>query len=118
MNDSRVIWPENLLESFSVEEVTHNLFVFISSNPVLLCEGARGLAHLGVIRAMHEHNIPIDCIGGTSQGTFSSILCFSADVGCYCRFFYGCDSCVVAHATEGRTACAFGRYFLLFVPIF
>jgi len=29
--------------------------------------GARGLAHLGVIRSMNEQGIPIDCIGGTSQ---------------------------------------------------
>lgn len=36
--------------------------------------GARGLAHLGLIKAMHEHNIPIDCIGGTSQGSFMAAL--------------------------------------------
>ena len=30
--------------------------------------GARGLAHVGVIRAIHEVGIPIDAIGGTSMG--------------------------------------------------
>ena len=30
--------------------------------------GARGLAHVGVIRALHEVGIPIDAIGGTSMG--------------------------------------------------
>lgn len=30
--------------------------------------GARGLAHLGVIRALREAGIPIDAVGGTSQG--------------------------------------------------
>jgi NTE family protein len=30
--------------------------------------GARGFAHLGVLRALHEHGIEIDCIGGTSIG--------------------------------------------------
>ncbi len=30
--------------------------------------GARGFAHIGVIRALHEAGIPIDAIGGTSVG--------------------------------------------------
>jgi len=30
--------------------------------------GARGFAHLGVIKALHERNIPIDFVGGTSIG--------------------------------------------------
>jgi NTE family protein/lysophospholipid hydrolase len=30
--------------------------------------GARGLAHIGVIRAMREAGVPIDLIGGTSMG--------------------------------------------------
>ena len=30
--------------------------------------GARAFAHLGVIRALREHGIPIDAVGGTSQG--------------------------------------------------
>jgi predicted acylesterase/phospholipase RssA len=30
--------------------------------------GARGFAHLGVIRALREAGIPIDAVGGTSQG--------------------------------------------------
>lgn len=29
---------------------------------------ARGLAHIGVLKAIEEYNIPIDCIGGTSMG--------------------------------------------------
>ncbi|KAK9367462.1 hypothetical protein V1509DRAFT_626721 [Lipomyces kononenkoae] len=32
--------------------------------------GARGLAHLGVIRALEEAGIPIDIVGGTSIGSF------------------------------------------------
>jgi len=32
--------------------------------------GARGLSHLGVIRALEERGIPIDHIGGTSIGSF------------------------------------------------
>lgn len=30
--------------------------------------GARGLAHIGVLRAMHELGIPVDEVGGTSMG--------------------------------------------------
>ena len=30
---------------------------------------ARGLAHIGVLRALAENNIPIDCIAGTSAGS-------------------------------------------------
>jgi len=32
--------------------------------------GARGMAHLGLIRALEEYGIPIDHIGGTSIGAF------------------------------------------------
>ena len=35
---------------------------------VLSGGGARGFAHIGVIRALRERNIPIDYIGGTSMG--------------------------------------------------
>jgi len=30
--------------------------------------GARGIAHIGVLRALEENNIPIDCIAGSSFG--------------------------------------------------
>ncbi|XP_052766241.1 patatin-like phospholipase domain-containing protein 7 isoform X3 [Mya arenaria] len=32
--------------------------------------GARGIAHLGIIRAMQDAHIPIDIVGGTSIGSF------------------------------------------------
>ncbi len=35
---------------------------------VLSGGGARGFAHLGVVRALREHGIPIDRVGGTSMG--------------------------------------------------
>ena len=37
---------------------------------VLAGGGARGMAHLGVWRAIKELEIPVDCIGGTSMGAF------------------------------------------------
>ncbi|KAI9845568.1 MAG: phosphatidylcholine and lysophosphatidylcholine phospholipase [Sclerophora amabilis] len=36
--------------------------------------GARGIAHVGVIRALEESGIPIDIIGGTSIGSFIGAL--------------------------------------------
>jgi lysophospholipid hydrolase len=36
--------------------------------------GARGAAHLGIIKALHEANIPIDMIGGVSIGAFMGAL--------------------------------------------
>jgi predicted acylesterase/phospholipase RssA/CRP-like cAMP-binding protein len=36
--------------------------------------GARGLAHLGVIRSLEERGVPIDLVGGTSQGSFMAAL--------------------------------------------
>lgn len=35
---------------------------------VLSGGGAKGIAHIGVIRALEEHNIPIDYVAGTSMG--------------------------------------------------
>jgi NTE family protein len=35
---------------------------------VLSGGGARGFAHLGVVRALREHGVPIDRVGGTSMG--------------------------------------------------
>lgn len=32
--------------------------------------GAKGYAHVGVLRALEEENIPIDVVGGTSMGAF------------------------------------------------
>ncbi|KAH7050359.1 lysophospholipase NTE1 [Macrophomina phaseolina] len=43
--------------------------------------GARGLAHIGVIRAMEEAGIPIDIVGGTSIGSFvGALYAWDADV--------------------------------------
>ena len=51
---------------------TCSLFGAEKSRPtigvVLSGGGARGIAHIGVLRALEEYNIPIDFIGGTSFG--------------------------------------------------
>ncbi|KAI5159730.1 lysophospholipid hydrolase [Nematocida ausubeli] len=36
--------------------------------------GARGIAHIGIIEALEEANIPIDAVGGTSMGAFVGAL--------------------------------------------
>jgi NTE family protein len=41
---------------------------------VLAGGGARGLAHLGIYRALREHGIEIDCVGGTSMGAVMATL--------------------------------------------
>ena len=41
--------------------------------------GARGFAHLGVIRALHEAGVPIDAIGGTSMG---AVIAAQYAMGC------------------------------------
>ena len=50
---SNLIWTENTRPTVGV---------------VLSGGGARGIAHIGVLRALEEYNIPIDFIGGTSFG--------------------------------------------------
>jgi len=32
--------------------------------------GARGFAHVGVLNALQDHEIPLDCVAGTSAGSF------------------------------------------------
>lgn len=36
--------------------------------------GVKGAAHIGVVKALLENNIPIDAIGGTSAGAIVSVL--------------------------------------------
>lgn len=36
--------------------------------------GARGFAHLGALRALQEHGVPVDFVGGTSMGAVMSAL--------------------------------------------
>lgn len=43
--------------------------------------GARGIAHVGIIKAMEEAGIPIDIVGGTSIGSFiGALYAWDADV--------------------------------------
>ncbi|MBS0326877.1 MAG: patatin-like phospholipase family protein [Proteobacteria bacterium] len=46
---------------------------------VLSGGGARGYAHLGVLRVLEEHRIPVDCIAATSMGAVIGGLYASGD---------------------------------------
>ncbi len=38
-------------------------------------DGARGSAHLGVVRALEEAGVPVDAVGGTSIGAVAAFMC-------------------------------------------
>jgi len=76
--------------------------------------GARGISHIGVIKALQEHNVPIDMIGGTSIGSFIGGLyarnsdlistlgrakTFSARIATYWRLLTDLTYPVVAYTT-------------------
>lgn len=59
------------------------LFVFICAVPLLAQQkvglvfsggGAKGMVHIGVIKALEENNIPIDYVAGTSMGAIVASL--------------------------------------------
>ncbi|KAK3679363.1 phosphatidylcholine and lysophosphatidylcholine phospholipase [Recurvomyces mirabilis] len=62
----------------------HRLARRLCGKSVGLClggGGARGLAHVGVIRALEEAGLPIDIVGGTSIGAFiGAVYAQDADV--------------------------------------
>ncbi|MCB1049061.1 MAG: patatin-like phospholipase family protein [Acidobacteria bacterium] len=50
---------------------------------------ARGLAHIGVLRALHEHNIPIASVCGTSMGALvGSVYALNPDVEALFQTFH------------------------------
>lgn len=55
----------------------HRLARFIAGEAVGLAlsgGGARGFAHFGVVRALHEHGVPIDFLSGSSAGSLAAVL--------------------------------------------
>ena len=71
MARTKFIFPFLLLVSFSVVSVFAQTGT-VSNSPkiglVLSGGGAKGFAHLGVIKVLQEEGIPFDIIGGTSMG--------------------------------------------------
>jgi len=61
-------WDEAELASLARQVAGHGVGVVLGGG------GARGFAHIGLIRALEELRVPVDVAGGTSMGAFLSAL--------------------------------------------
>ena len=64
-------WPGALVHHVGCSDDTARVARFLTGNAtgvVFGGGGARGFAHLGVVRALREHGLQIDAVGGTSIG--------------------------------------------------
>jgi NTE family protein len=61
-------WDEADLASLARQVAGHGVGVVLGGG------GARGFAHIGLIRALEELGVPVDVAGGTSMGAFVSAL--------------------------------------------
>ena len=61
-------WDEGELASLSRQVTGRGVGLVLGGG------GARGFAHLGVVRALAELQIPVDVVGGTSMGAFLAAL--------------------------------------------
>ncbi len=64
------LMPENIRPSHLARLVTGRALGVIFAGG-----GARGFAHLGLLRALQERKMPVDMIGGTSMGALLGALC-------------------------------------------
>ncbi len=70
-NAWRAHWPSALVHHVGCNEDTARVARFLTGNAtgvVFGGGGARGFAHLGVVRALRENGLQIDAVGGTSIG--------------------------------------------------
>ena len=77
------IWSDTYKDSTSMKHYLYILFLLFLLLPpihaqkvglVLSGGGAKGLTHIGIIRALEENGIPIDYIAGTSMGAIVGSL--------------------------------------------
>ena len=77
------IWSDTYKDSTSMKHYLYILFLLFLLLPpihaqkvglVLSGGGAKGLTHIGIIRALEENGIPIDYIAGTSMGSIVGSL--------------------------------------------
>jgi NTE family protein len=61
-------WDEGELESLSRQVTGRGVGLVLGGG------GARGFAHIGLVRALRELAIPVDAVGGTSMGAFLAAL--------------------------------------------
>ncbi len=68
---SEVIYSRSLppLQSLSVQKSFQIKKAYPKVGLVLSGGGARGISHVGVLKGLEKHNIPIDLIVGTSMGS-------------------------------------------------
>lgn len=76
---------------------------------VLSGGGSRGLAHLGIIRSLEARGIPIDFIGGTSQGAFMA--------GAYAKALSSTAVMVAAKILSNRIGSTWGVIQSLTLPL-
>lgn len=73
---------------------------------------ARGFAHIGVIKALEENRIPIDCICGCSAGAIvGSVYCAGGDLSIFSRLFSAMDSRAFLDITVPRRGLVRGDKF-------
>ena len=83
--------PSALVHHVGCSEDTARIARFLTGNAtglVLGGGGARGFAHLGVIRALRENGLQIDALGGTSIGAIvaAGVACQWSDEELYQRY--------------------------------
>jgi NTE family protein len=76
-------WDERELESLARQVSGRGVGLVLGGG------GARGFAHIGLVRALEQLEIPVDVAGGTSMGAFMSAL-----------VTYGLDSVQMAQVTR------------------
>lgn len=70
-----LLFMKNIFLTFFLFTLSFSLYAQNSSVGLVLSGGgAKGLAHIGVIRALEENNIPIDYVSGTSMGAIIGAL--------------------------------------------
>lgn len=80
---------------------------------------ARGFAHIGVIRALKENNIPIDCISGTSMGAIiGSFYACGTDLERLPGFFKALDDKQFFDYTTSRKGMIAGKRFEELIKMF
>ena len=81
--NKRIVMRHHHIQRYRVQHY-ERIVRFLTDNAVGLVlggGGARGCAHIGVIQALQEANIPIDMIGGTSAGSgIGALLAMRRDV--------------------------------------
>ncbi len=81
--------------------------------------GARGFAHIGVLRALEENNIKIDCVSGTSMGSIiGGIYACGTDMERVQQFFTTTSEKMFMDYTFPKRGAMAGRRFEELIKLF